>query len=104
MPALNRKLPPQGPRGSMLLLKMDLREPEHLLGEPKATLMYRLFLRVCFPREGIVNPRVGLQHEPGYDNKCPYCQFEFPVDPRLPPPQLDYSKDRKIQETYDKEY
>jgi hypothetical protein len=104
MPLLNPKLPPKGPRGSMLLLKMDLRKPEHLLGEPKPTLMYRLFLRVCFPREGIVNPRVGLQHEPGYNNKCPYCQFEFPVDPRLPPPQLSYSKDKKIQDTYKKEY
>lgn len=104
LPALPKKLPPQGPRGSMLLLKLDLRKQELLLGEPNPRLMYRLFLRVCFPREGIVNPRVGLPHEPGYDNKCPYCQFEFPVDPRLPPPQLSYSKSKSIQGEYDKEY
>jgi hypothetical protein len=41
--------------------------------------------------------------EPGYDNKCPYCEFVFPVDPRLTP-QLSYSKDKDLQKTYEKEY
>lgn len=104
LPVLNPKEPPRGPRGNLLTLKMKVREPELLLGEPNANLMYRLFLRVCFPREGIVNPRVGLPHEPGYNNKCPYCQFEFPTDPRMPPPELSYSKDKKAQALYDEQY
>jgi hypothetical protein len=51
-----------------------------------------------------VNPRVGLPHEPGYNNKCPFCQFEFPTDPRMPPPILYYSKDKELQKQYDKLY
>lgn len=104
LPPLDPKLPPRGPRGNLLTLRMKVRDPELLLGEPKDSLMYRLFLRVCFPREGIVNPRVGLPHEPGYNNKCPYCQFEFPTDPRMPPPLLSYSKDKKVQAAYDEQY
>lgn len=99
LPKLDPKEPPRGPHGSMLLLKSEVRKPEHLLGEPDPKLMYRLFLRVCFQ-----GPRIGLPHEPGYDNKCPYCEFVFPVDPRLPPPQLSYSKDKGVQKQYDKEY
>lgn len=104
LPRLNPKLPPRGPRGSMLVLKTKVRPAQQLFGVPDPMMMYRLFLRVCFPREGIDNPRVGLPHEPGYDNKCPYCQFEFPVDPRLPPPTLSYSKDKKTQKQFDQDY
>jgi hypothetical protein len=104
LPRLYKKQPPRGPRGSTLVLKMKPRPAENIFASPDPMLMYRLFLSVCFPREGIVNPRVGLPHEPGYDNKCPYCLFEFPVDPRLPPPTLSYSKEKKVQEQFDKEY
>ena len=104
LPGLPAKQPPLGARGSTLLLETEIRKPERLLGEPDPELMYRLFLNVCFPREGIDNPRVGLPHEPGYDNKCPYCQFTFPVNPRLPPPVLSYSKDKKAQKQFDEEY
>lgn len=104
LPKLAPKLPPRGPRGSMLVLKTKVRPAQRLLGVPDPMMMYRLLLRVCFPREGIDNPRVGLAHEPGYDNKCPYCQFQFPVDPRLPPPTLSDSKDKKIQKMFDEEY
>lgn len=96
---LNPKLPPQGPRGSVLTLKAVIRKPEDLLGKPNPQMMYRLFLRVCFQ-----GPRTGLSHEPGYNNICPYCEFNFPVDPRLPPPQISYSKDKKVQEKYDDDY
>ncbi len=104
LPSLPPKLPPLGPRGTRLVLQTKIRKPERLLGDPDPSIMYRIFLRVCFYREGIDNPRVGLPHEPGYDNKCPYCQFEFPIDPRLPPPQLSYSKDKSLQKKYDEEY
>jgi hypothetical protein len=104
LPVLGPKQPPKGPRGSLLALVMKVRDPEDLLGQPDANLMYRLFMRVCFPREGIVNPRVGLPHEPGYNNKCPYCQFEFPTDPRMPPPELSYSKNKDVQKAYDEQY
>ena len=104
LPTLGPKQPPKGPRGNLLTLVMKVRDPEDLLGQPDKNLMYRLFMRVCFPREGIVNPRVGLPHEPGYNNKCPYCQFEFPTDPRMPPPELSYSKNKDVQRAYDEQY
>ncbi len=99
LPNLGPKQPPQGPRGSTLLLKTVIRKAQNLMAEPDPTEAYRLFLRVCFR-----GPRIGLPHEPGYDRKCPYCEFVFPVDPRLPPPELSYSKDKKVQEKFTKEY
>ena len=99
MPALDRKSPPKGPRGSMLYVHMIPRPLDHLFGKPDASIMYRLFMRVCFQ-----GPRVGLQHEPGYNQKCPWCGLQFPDDPRLPAPLPRFAKDGGTQKKYDEEY
>lgn len=96
---LGPKEPPQGPRGSRLFVHMIPRPLEDLFGKTDASLMYRLFMRVCFR-----GPRVGLQHEPGYTLKCPYCELQFPEDPRNPPPVPRFAKDGGTQKRYDEEY
>ena len=99
LPDLGGKAPPQGPRGSVLFVHMIPRPREALFGKPDASVMYRLFLRICFR-----GPRVGLQHEPGYNKKCPWCGFQFSEDPRLPPPLPRFAKDGGTQKKYDEEY
>ena len=99
LPELPPYEPPRGPKGSRLYVHMTPRAIETLFAKADASIMYRLFLRVCFR-----GPRLGQQHEPGYDNKCPWCEFQFPEDPRLPPPTKRYSKDDKKQKKYNEEY
>lgn len=99
LPVLEKKEPPRGPRGSRLLVHMIPRRLSDVLGEPDTSIMYRLFLRVCFRGD-----RIGLQHEPGYLGKCPWCGFQFPEDPRLPPPQQRFSSDKGKQQKMDEEF
>jgi hypothetical protein len=99
LPELEAREPPRGPKGSVLNIHMIPRPAERLFGKADASIMYRLFLRVCFK-----GPRLGKQHEPGYDNKCPWCEFQFPEDPRLPPPTLRYGKDKSNQTKFDDEF
>jgi hypothetical protein len=99
MPLLPPKMPPQGPVGSDLYVPMSPRPRLDIFGKSDANIMYRLFLRVCFR-----GPRKGLQHEPGYDHVCPWCEFTFPEDPRLPPPIQRFSSDAKKQAKFDEDY
>jgi hypothetical protein len=99
LPELPAPLPPQGPRGSLLYVHMTPRKLERIFGKADASIMYRLFIRVCFR-----GPRIGQQHEPGYDNVCPWCEFKFPEDPRMPPPTRRFAKEGKKQQKYDEEY
>ena len=99
LPSLDPPAPPKGPSGSVLFVSMKPRPVERLFAQADASIMYRLFLRVCFR-----GPRKGEQHEPGYDNTCPWCEFKFPEDPRDPPPTQRFSKDGKTQKKYDDEY
>ena len=99
MPELPPREPPLGMRGSMLYVHMTPRKLERIFGKADASIMYRLYIRVCFR-----GPRIGQQHEPGYDNICPWCEFHFPEDPRMPPPTRRFSKETKKQEKLDEEY
>ena len=99
MPELPAYEPPKGSTGSVLYVNMKPRPLERLFAKADSSIMYRIFINVCFR-----GPRIGQQHEPGYDNKCPWCEFVFPEDPRNPPPTLRYSKDSKKQKKYDEEY
>jgi hypothetical protein len=99
MPSLPAPLPPRGSKGSMLYVPMTPRKLERIFGKADASIMYRLFIRVCFR-----GPRLGQQHEPGYDNVCPWCEFTFPEDPRLPPPARRFAKEGGKQKKYDDEY
>lgn len=51
-------------------------------------LYYRLFLKCCF-----TGPRKGYPHEPGLTNKCTWCEFQFPGNPRV----MDFSIEGKAQ-------
>lgn len=103
LPELPPYQPPQGMKGSLLVVHMTPRKVENTkknsLGKEDAAIQYRLFLRVCFR-----GPRVGQQHEPGYDNKCPWCEFQFPEDPRIPPPTRRFSSEKEKQKKFDEEY
>ena len=99
LPELPPRQPPLGSVGSLLYVHMVPRPLERLFAKADASIMYRLFTRVCFR-----GPRVGEQHEPGYDKKCPWCGFQFAEDPRLPPPTLRYSKEKLKQKKFDDEY
>lgn len=99
LPTLPPMEPPQGGKGSYLQLVMTPRPLERLFGKADASIMYRLFLRVCFK-----GPRIGEQHEPGYNNVCPWCEFVFPEDPRLPPPTRRFAKEGGKQAKFDAEY
>ena len=39
-------------------------------------IVYRLFLSTCFR-----GPRIGYPHEPGLNNQCAWCGFQFPTHP-----------------------
>jgi hypothetical protein len=103
LPALSPHEPPQGMKGSLLVVHMTPRKVENTkkntVRKEDAAIQYRLFLRVCFK-----GPRIGQQHEPGYDNKCPWCEFTFPEDPRIPPPTRRYSSEKEKQKKFDEEY
>ena len=101
LPVLEAKVPPQGFKGSLLNVHMNPRPIQNILGKADASIMYRLFMRLCFmgPEE-----RIGLPHEPGYNQTCAWCKFKFPEDPRLPPPMPVYAKDSGTQKKYDEEF
>lgn len=99
LPELPPPSVPKGSTGSLLYVKMSPRPLERLFAKADASIMYRLYLRVCFR-----GPRIGQQHEPGYNNVCPWCEFEFPSDPRLPPPTRRYAKEGGKQKKLDEEY
>jgi hypothetical protein len=99
LPALPQAEPPAGSKGSLLYIPMKTRPLERLFGSADVSIMYRLFLRVCFQ-----GPRTGEQHEPGYDNICAWCGLHFPEDPRLPPPTRRYAKEGSKQKKFDSEY
>ena len=91
--------PPKGASGSLLYVHMKPRVLERIFGKADASIMYRLYIRVCFR-----GPRVGQQHEPGYNNTCPWCEFVFPEDPRLLPPTRRFAKESSKQKQFDEEY
>jgi hypothetical protein len=92
LPTLESKQPPRGSYQSSLNLEFSPQSPEILLASAPPDIWYRIFFKVCFRGE-----RVGLPHEPGYDLKCHWCGLKFPVDPRLPPPQLMKGKEREYE-------
>ena len=78
LPTLKEKAPPRGSRGSMLRVPMVPRALVTYYAKADESVMYRLFIRVCYKGN-----RTGLPHEIGYDLTCPHCGFIFPEDPRI---------------------
>jgi hypothetical protein len=78
MPGLKEKEPPRGTRGSILRVPMAPRELVTYYPKADESVMYRLFIRVCFKGD-----RIGLPHEMGYNLTCPHCGLVFPEDTRV---------------------
>ena len=72
----------------MLLTTFVPRENNTDLVKADDGLYYRLFLKCCF-----TGPRKGYPHEPGLTNKCTWCEFQFPGNPRV----MDFSIEGKAQ-------
>ena len=49
-----------------------------IVAEPDKNQYYRIFLKCCFK-----GPRIGHSHEPGLDNICTWCGFQFPMMPSI---------------------
>jgi hypothetical protein len=62
----------------MLRVPLTLRPSIPIFGKTDESIMYKLFVRVCY-----TGPRIGYPHEPGYDWVCPHCKFRFPENPRI---------------------
>jgi len=73
LPTFSKNRPLAGTRGSQLVVHYDTRKQERLNVVAPDSILYRVFLQVCFD-----GPRRGLPHEPGYDFLCPHCAFKFP--------------------------
>jgi len=73
LPTFHKHGPLAGPKGSHLAVHYDTRRQERLNVVAPDSILYRVFLQVCFD-----GPRLGLPHEPGYDFLCPHCGFQFP--------------------------
>lgn len=73
LPALPSVTGSLGGKGSHLAVHYAARRLDQINVVAPDSILYRVFLQVCF--EG---PRRGLPHEPGYDNLCPHCGFQFP--------------------------
>ena len=73
LPAFSQSKTVKGPKGSHLAVHYDTRKQERLNVVAPDSILYRVFLQVCFD-----GPRRGLPHEPGYDFLCPHCGFQFP--------------------------
>ena len=73
LPTFSQNRPLAGPKGSHLAVHYDTRKQERMNVVAPDSILYRVFLQVCFD-----GPRKGLPHEPGYDFLCPHCGFQFP--------------------------
>ena len=72
----------------MLLTTFIPREYNADLVKADESLYYHLFLKCCF-----TGPRRGYPHESGLTNKCTWCEFQFPGNPRV----MDFSIEGKAQ-------
>jgi hypothetical protein len=56
----------------------ETRPLQVILADPPQSIYHRLFLNVCFQ-----GPRKGYLHETGFNNKCSWCGFQFPGNPKM---------------------
>lgn len=72
LPTLSASAKARGPVGSHLSIPFEARMLDIFRAKPNETILYRLFLKICFAGD-----RVGLPHEFGYDKICPHCSFVY---------------------------
>jgi hypothetical protein len=65
-------------QGQFLITSFVPREMGSVVAEPNKDLYFRIFLKCCFS-----GPRMGYSHEPGLDNMCTWCGFQFPNIPSV---------------------
>lgn len=89
------ELPPIGKRtltplmqGQPMLTHFAPRAASSVVAEPNKDQYYLIFLKCCF-----TGPRTGYPHEPGLDNLCPWCGFQFPNMPSV----MDAATEGKAQ-------
>lgn len=99
MAPLPLKEPPRGPVRGHLAIHFKARPQPRLEAIISPDVLYRIFLKVCY-----TGPRMGLRHEPGHTNTCPYCGFTFPESPYVPQPLPPMSSDPKTQREMMKAY
>ena len=63
---------------SVLLTEFKVRPIKNITLESIQSVYYMLFLKCCY--KGM---RFGQSHEPDLTNKCIWCDFEFPCNPRV---------------------
>ncbi len=74
LPELPRRTLHRQTLGTALSVPFKPRPLSDVLLPPPENLYYVLFLNVCFQGD-----RYGLPHEPGFNNRCPHCEFQFPT-------------------------
>lgn len=74
LPELPRRTLQRGALATALSVPFKPRPLADILPPAPENLFYVLFLNVCFQGD-----RYGLPHEPGFNNLCPHCEFQFPT-------------------------
>jgi hypothetical protein len=74
LPDLPRRTLQRAALATALSVPFKPRPLADILPPPPENLFYVLFLNVCFQGD-----RYGLPHEPGFNNLCPHCEFQFPT-------------------------
>jgi hypothetical protein len=87
LPELDKRRLVPNQQGQFLVTEFIPREDSGIVAEPDKELYYRLFLKYCFD-----GPRKGYHHEPGLTNRCMWCGFQFPTNPRI----MDIDKEGKM--------
>jgi len=78
LPHLDRRTLVPNQQGHFLVTEFIPRAIASVVTEPNKELYYRIFLKCCFD-----GPRKGYPHEPGLTNRCPWCGFDFQVNPAV---------------------
>jgi hypothetical protein len=89
----SRETAPNGSKGSRLFVRLPAKRPVELVVDTPEAAFSRVFLKICFR-----GPRIGLPHEPGYTNFCPWCEFQFPGDPQTIDPDKEGAEALRTQE------
>ncbi len=74
LPELPRRTLHRAALATALSVPFKPRPLADILPPAPENLFYVLFLNVCFQGD-----RYGLPHEPGFNNRCPHCEFQFPT-------------------------
>jgi hypothetical protein len=78
MPPIAKRILSPHVQGSALVTHFNPRLQELSVTEADKELFYRIFLKYCFK-----GPRIGHPHEVNLVHRCIWCEFEFPMHPKL---------------------